>query len=579
MKYLLALLLLFPSLCLSAESLQVKVLGVKGELKDNVLFYLDIEKQKKSDELSVRWIKRLYEKGPEQIRAALQPFGYYNPVIGSSLNKVEDKWVAQYQIEPGAYVRVESVDISWEGSGADNPDLMQEELDVYPLAVGDQLYDDKHESGKEQLLDKAFSKGYAKAKIKFSQIEVDPDSNTADITIVADTGPLYYFGEVHFKQDFLNPELLQHYNTIETGEPYSYTALLEFQQNLIASNYAREVTIDPLFASAQDNRVPLDVIMKPVAPHKLAFGLGYETDIGVRGTMRWTDRLINRYGHQSEVYLKLAQKERILSGEYFIPVLNPLTDRWVNSVRYEYEETPSTVSDKYLLETAIVRRNLDDTLFYKLFVNYAHESFKIGVDPSTETKLLTLGGTMRFSRIDEDLYPQHGYFAFADLRGASDALISDISFLRLNTKGRYLFGFGENGRLEFRGEIGAAWVNDFEQYPNSLRYFAGGDSSVRGYEYQSLGPENSDGIVVGGKNLLVGSVEYDHRVAEKWVVAGFVDAGNAYNEKLDKLYVGAGVGFRWLAPFGALRIDFAWPVSESPEASDVRLHLGFGATL
>lgn len=578
MKYLLALLLFLPSLCFSAESLEIKVLGVKGELKDNVLFHLDIVKQKDSDELSPRWIKRLYAKGPEQIREALQPFGYYNPVIGSSLDKVDDKWIAKYQIEAGVYVRVKSVDITWEGSGADNPGLKRG-LDVYPLAIGDQLYHDKHESGKEQLLDTAFSKGYAKAKIKYSQIEVDPDSHTADITIVVDTGPLYYFGKVHFKQDFLDPDLLQHYNTIKTGGIYSYDALLEFQQNLIASNYAREVTIDPLFASAQDNKVPLDVIMKPVVPHKLAFGLGYETDIGARGSVRWTDRLINSYGHHSEVYLKLAQKERLLSGEYFIPVLNPLTDRWLNAVRYEYEETPSTVSDKFLLETAIVRRNLDDTLFYKLFVDYSWESFKIGKDPTTETKLLTLGGTMRFSRIDEDLFPQHGYFAFADLRGAADALMSDISFLRLHTKGRYLFGFGENGRLDFRGELGAAWVNDFEQYPNSLRYFAGGDSSVRGYEYQSLGPENSDGIVVGGKNLLVGSVEYDHRVAEKWVLAGFVDAGNAYNEKLDKLYVGAGVGFRWLAPFGALRIDFAWPVSESPEASDMRIHLGFGATL
>lgn len=578
MKYLLALLLFLPSLGFSAESLKIKVLGVKGELKDNVLFHLDIVKQKDSDELSARWIKRLYGKGPEQIRAALQPFGYYNPVIDSSLNKVEDKWVAKFQIAAGAYVRVKSVDISWEGPGADNPDLTRG-LDVYPLTIGDQLYHDKHEAGKEQLLDKAFNNGYAKAKIKHSQIEVDPDNNTAEITIVVDTGPIYYFGKVHFKQDFLDPDLLQHYNTIKTGSIYSYDALLELQQNLIASNYAREVTIDPGFASAQDNKVPLDVIMKPVAPYKLAFGLGYETDIGARGSVRWTDRLINSYGHHSAVYLKLAQKESTVSGEYFIPVLNPLTDRWVNSVRYDYEETPSTVSDTFLLETAVVRRNLDNTLFYKLFVDYSFESFKIGLDPTTETSLLTLGGTMRFSRLDEDLYPQHGYFAFADLRGASDALMSDISFLRLHTKGRYLFGFGENGRLDIRGEIGATWVNDFEQYPNSLRFFAGGDSSVRGYEYQSLGPENSDGIVVGGKNLLVGSVEYDHRVAEKWVVAGFVDAGNAFNEKPDDLYIGAGVGFRWLAPFGALRIDFAWPVSESPQASDMRIHLGFGATL
>ena len=408
---------------------------------------------------------------------------------------------------------------------------------------------------------------------------MDLESNTAEVNIVVDTGALYYFGKVSFNQDFLDPDLLEHYNTIEKGEPYSHNALLEFQQNLIASNYAREVTLEPRFAQARDSKVPLDVTMRPIAPHKLSFGLGYETDVGPRGSMRWTDRLINSSGHHSEVYMKLATKERLVSGQYYIPVRDPLTDRWVNSVNYEYEDTPTTVSDTFSVETAVVRQNLDDTRFYKLFLNYAWESFTISGEPEQRTLLFTVGGTTRFSRIDEDMFPQFGYLAFADLRGASDAVLSDTSFVRLHLKGRYIFGFGDNGRLDIRGEAGTTWVDDFNKYPSSLRFFAGGDSSVRGYKYQSLGPENEDGVVVGGKHLLVGSVEYDHRVAEKWVLAGFVDAGDAYNSKPDSLFVGAGFGFRWLAPFGALRMDFAWPVSENPDASDLRIHLGFGATL
>jgi translocation and assembly module TamA len=128
-------------------------------------------------------------------------------------------------------------------------------------------------------------------------------------------------------------------------------------------------------------------------------------------------------------------------------------------------------------------------------------------------------------------------------------------------------------------EVGAAWVENFTLYPASLRYFAGGDNSVRGYTYQSLGPVDEKGVVEGGKQVITTSFEYDHRVAESWVLAGFVDAGNAYNDEMDKVYVGAGAGFRWLAPFGSLRIDLAWPVSESPGLDDVKLHIGFGATL
>ena len=578
MQRLVLTLVLLPTLGFAGVPLEIKVQGVEGALKDNVLLHLDIVKQKDAEELSERWIKSLHEKAPEQIREALQPFGYYNPVVGSRLNEVEGKWIAAYQVDAGSQVLVENVDLGWEGPGADHPEL-QQALDEYPLEQGDPLVHELHESGKNTLLDEAFSVGYAKARITNSQVLVDPKKNSADIHMVLDSGPLYYFGEVRFKQDFLDPDLLEHYDTIERGAPYSHGALLEFQQNIIASNYAREVTIDPGFASAEEDKVPLDVIMKPVAPHKLAFGVGYETDIGPRGSVRWTDRLINRYGHHSEVYLKLAPKESLLSAQYFIPVRNPLTDRWVNAAYYEYEETPSTVSDTFLVETAFVRRNLDDTRFYKLFLDYSWESFTIGNDPSVETLLLIPGATIRFSEIDDGMYPVNGYFASADLRGAAESVLSDISFTRLYLKGRFLWGLGENGRLDVRGEIGTTWVSDFSKYPNSLRFFAGGDNSVRGYKYQSLGPENDDGDVVGGKHLLVGSVEYDHRVAEKWVIAGFIDAGDAYNEKPDSLYVGAGVGFRWLAPFGALRMDFAWPVSEHPGASDMRIHLGFGATL
>jgi len=145
--------------------------------------------------------------------------------------------------------------------------------------------------------------------------------------------------------------------------------------------------------------------------------------------------------------------------------------------------------------------------------------------------------------------------------------------------GEYMFGFGDDNRIQTRAEIGTTWVDDFDLYPTSLRFFAGGDSSVRGYTYESLGPLNDDGVVVGGKHVFTSSFEYNRRVTESWVLAGFVDAGNAYDDELDHLYVGTGFGFRWLAPFGSLRVDMAWPISENPEMSDYHIHVGFGATL
>ncbi|MEA3466706.1 MAG: autotransporter assembly complex family protein [Thermodesulfobacteriota bacterium] len=572
------LLFLLTSPAMARIPLEVKVTGLNDTLKKNVLHFLDIEKMKKDEELTTRWIKRLHEQAPQEIREALQPYGYYLPDIQSQLTETKKGWLASYKIHKGKPVNITKRDVQWSGEGADNP-IFQQSIQDYHQKAGNTLNHSEYESAKNKFMNLALSTGYPKARFTENTWLVDLEKNNAELTLHMDTGPLYYFGDVRFRQNFLDPELLQHYVTIKKGAPYSHESLLGFQQNLLTSNYAQEVTVDPLFDEAVNQQLPLDVLIKPIAPHKFMFGLGYETDVGVRGSARWSNRLINRHGHHSDVYLKLSQEEGILRGEYSIPVLQPLTDRWVSSAEYEYEVTPSTQSSTFELETAFVRRNLADTLFYKGFILASTEKFSIEGSPKTTTGLLTIGGTARFSKIEKNMFPQKGRYLFADLRGAAKALLSDTSYTRIHLKGRYLRGLGKNGRIDTRLEIGAAWVNDFDIYPASLRFFAGGDNSIRGYEYESLGPENTTGDVVGGKNIMTCSFEYDHRVKKSWVVAGFIDAGNAYNDNLDKTYVGAGTGFRWLAPFGSLRVDIAWPVSEQPELDDWRVHIGFGATL
>ncbi|MEN8199204.1 MAG: autotransporter assembly complex family protein [Thermodesulfobacteriota bacterium] len=612
-----------PFSALAEISLHVTVIGLEDPMKANVLSFLKIEKMKSDEHFTERWMKGLHEEATEDIRTALQPYGYYLPEIQTELSQepqepgevappeakgllrgaikgvlktttdavkgtlavpqqgtseTAEEWWATYTIDPGPLVKISKRDIQWSGEGADNP-AFQKSIDTYLEEAGDTLVHSEYEAAKSEFLKQALSIGFPKANITTSEVLVDLEANTAEITIHLDTGPLYFFGDVRFVQDFLNPGLLEKYVTIEKGAPYSHEELLRFQQNLLASNYAQEVTITPLFDETVDQMLPLEVVLNPIAQHKFSFGLGYETDIGVRGSMRWENRRANRRGHHSDVYIKASQKEGRFIAQYNIPVLRPRTDRWTSAASYQYEETPTTASSTFDMETAFVRRNLDDTRFYKGFILASSETFTIDHGAKETTRLLSFGGTTHSSVMDEDLFPQFGHYLFGDLRGASEALLSNTSYARLHLKGRYLFGLGEDGRLDTHMELGTAWIDDFSIYPVSQRFFAGGDQSVRGYTFESLGPKNDNGVVVGGKHMFTCSLEYDHRLAESWVAAGFADAGNAYDEKFSKLYVGAGFGFRWLAPFGSLRVNVAWPVSEAPALDDFKIHIGFGATL
>ncbi|MBN4046032.1 hypothetical protein JYT94_00985, partial [bacterium AH-315-P11] len=320
---------------LAAVPLTVQLRGLEDPYRKNVLLFLEINKMKEDKDLTERWIKRLHKQAPDEIREALQPYGYYIPKIQTDLVELEGKWLATYTVDIGTPVTINDRNIQWSGEGSDQP-VFQRSIENYHKNAGNILIHADYETAKNTFMNMALSNGYPRAKFIKSEWLIDIEKNSADLTLHMDTGPLYYFGDITFKQDFLDPDLLEKYITLEKGTPYSHDALLEFQQNLIASNYAKEVTITPLFKETVDQQLPLHVIMRAISPHKFIFGIGYDSDTGIRGSARWDNRLLNRHGHHSEVLMKLAQKEGVLRAQYNIPVIKPLTDRWVSTTSYEY---------------------------------------------------------------------------------------------------------------------------------------------------------------------------------------------------------------------------------------------------
>ena len=155
--------------------------------------------------------------------------------------------------------------------------------------------------------------------------------------------------------------------------------------------------------------------------------------------------------------------------------------------------------------------------------------------------------------------------------------ISDTNFSQAQGGIKAISSLNRHNRIIARGRLGSIWTQEFEQLPSSVRFFAGGSQSVRGYSYQSLGPVNSDGKVVGGKLLMIGSIEYEHSFSDQWGGALFYDAGNAMDNIVEKLERGAGFGFRWKSPVGPVRIDFARAMSQ--EGRPWRIHINIGPDL
>jgi translocation and assembly module TamA len=211
-----------------------------------------------------------------------------------------------------------------------------------------------------------------------------------------------------------------------------------------------------------------------------------------------------------------------------------------------------------------------------LSLKWQHEEYRLGDDEGISTLLLP-GVGYSYLKSDNRLDPNRGYRVQFEVAGAQEGLGSDASLVHGEVSLRGLITLAERHRFLGRVQVGGTVTDDYASVPPSLRFFAGGDQSVRGYDYQSLSPTNSQGDRIGGRYMLAVSGEYQFSLTPTWRLATFADHGNAFNSlEIPSLKSGVGVGIRWVSPVGPLRLDLAHPLDGT---SGLRLHFSMGPEL
>jgi translocation and assembly module TamA len=558
-----------------AISLSVEVLGIKGAEKNNVLAHLKIEKDKNRTDLTPLRIRRLHAQAPQEIRQALQPYGYYKPLIQAQLIKQEVEWIARYTIEPGSPVTIASLDISVTEPARDEKSL-QEYLNKIPIKIGDRLEHERYEEIKKTLLRFAIKNGYLDARYSQSNINIELKKNIAHIILELQAGPKYRFGKVIFHQDVYDEDFLLRYIKFQPGDTYDPAALLKLQSELSNSGLFERIDIEPRRDLTTNDEVPIYITLKESKPRKWKFGLGYGTDTGIRGNVRHSRR-IGRRGHVLGFDLLASENIQSLLGTYIIPLEDPTTEEMAYTARVSNEKTDSR--DSKIASLSGSYTTMQNAWRRVMSLNYEYEDYSVA-DQSGETLFLYPIVSWTRTRSDNRINPTHGQRYYLQLIGASDAVLSDATFLQGRANAKWVINLGSNNRFLGRTELGATMVENILDLPASKRFYAGGDNSIRGYSFEQLGPLNSQGEVEGGKYLLVASAEIDHRLNEAWSVAAFYDAGNAmndFNNLSDQIAEGAGFGIRWHSPVGAIRVDFAWALTEPYKG--FRLHLIIGPDL
>ena len=558
-----------------AQQVEVNVEGDYPQLQDNAEAFLgEVEGR------SAGSLRRYASTAEAQVEEALRALGYYSPMIQWEVVEQpgDDEIPARLvlTVQPGEPIRVRSRQVSIEGPASRDSDFVGT-LPEKP-SEGDVLNHGQYSTLRQTIQNRATRLGYFDGEFTTRRLEVNPEQHTADISLVFRSGVRYRLGEVSFKEGHgFEEQLLEQFVRFEPGEIYHADKVARLSGDLSNSGYFSGVDIDASPGKAEDGVIPVSVDLTTRPPRSVAAGVGFSTDVGPRFSGNWREHWINPMGHRRGAQTELSAPRQNVGAWYELPLDPPMTDSIRLSAGYQREDIEDVESELLTLGQQW-KHQLDNGWLQVASIRWEGERFRIGDDDPEQSSLLLPGLGYSKLQADSPLDPSRGYRIQFDVTGSHRAVISDVDILHANVLVKGLYTLADNHRFLSRFQFGGVATNRFSDVPPSLRFFAGGDQTVRGYGYETLSPRNSEDVAIGGRYLMVGSVEYQYEFAENWRVAAFVDEGNAMDDLSDPLATGVGLGIRWISPVGPLRLDVAKGLD--PEfGGEWRIHFSMGPEL
>ncbi|HEX8777209.1 MAG TPA: BamA/TamA family outer membrane protein [Rhodanobacter sp.] len=585
----LALLVLLPMLLfasLARAGVQLVVRGVDEPLQQAVTASVELS-QYAHREVSEAQIRRLVAQAPAQAKAALEPYGYYEADVAAQLQPAGRDWKVTLDVRTGEPVKVATVDVQLDAAALALPPVRRARSAIERMR-GKRLDDATYDAARDALSAALTASGFLDAKLVTHRVEVNTAQRSAAIRLAWQAGPRYRYGTVHFEGSQFRQGFLDRYLPFKSGDYFDQDQLLQLQQALNGADYFAVVNVLPQIDEKADGKVDINVELAPAKRTIYTGGpfIGTDTGFGVRAGVerRW----VNRRGHKWKNELVLAQRLKTLSTLYSIPM--PGNDQRSFNVGANFRDANTSTSQSRTLELVGNETRLWHGWTRTVGLHALSGTFTVGKrgdepdsTPGIEhgrSTLLFAEASLSRKQADNFNFVHDGWSLNVAARSTAGDLLSSASFSQLTADAKWIHAFGakRRNRLILRGSAGKIWTDDFAALPPQLRFFAGGDRSVRGYGYQSIGPENSYGRVLGGTNLLVASAEVEHYVTRNWGIATFIDAGNAFDGTDYRPKLGTGIGVRWRSPVGMIRVDLGTPIHDS-QRHGVVLHLVIGPDL
>jgi translocation and assembly module TamA len=604
----LAVVLLTTSLDCGAADLSYEASGVSDPLLANVLIHLRVFSITRQSERSTSDYDDLLDDAIAKTKMGLRPYGYYQPTVtGQVVQKAKDEIVVRLMIRAGAPVLVDEVNIQVRGEGAERS-LLTSWRNSWPLTTGQVLDQTIWDEQKQNILAELKRIGYFAAAHIEHRLELDLETNRANLTLTLDTGKRFLFGNIEYGEHVLNPGIVEYIPRFQTGDPFSATLLDKFRIDLWKSGYFTEVIVEEIPRENQDPPVvDLRLRLETATRNTYQGSIGYGTDTKARLQAQWSRHPMSRNGDRLDLGVGWQEfdDEYSLRGSYRLPQKNRARQFWTGDLTIRHEnldldvqssidEEPVRIAEGAIDETHLrvgrmkVRnfKSGEQQAFETLFVQALNASDELlpVIDLPAPQALANnfavrplVGGTDKSVSVgfDYDLvaingkaWATDGHRERAWVFASGTFLGSDRNFLQIFASTRRSYLKGDRWKFIVRAEAGYsdAEVSEYEididgnplplsvtELPNFYRFRAGGSNSVRGYGFEEL-----DNNRIGSNHIITASAEVEMKFLKTWSVALFFDIGNAFNDwSRPELKRGAGMGLRWYSIAGPIRVDVA----------------------
>jgi translocation and assembly module TamA len=517
-------------------------------------------------------LRRLADEAVAEATEAAAAQGYFSARVSYQLDRDSTPWRILLQVDPGERTHVSAAELAFAGPAASDPEaqkLIAEVRREWLLRPGMAFTQAAWDEAKRDAVRRLSSWRYAAARVAASRANVDPETRSARLELTLESGPPFRVGAVEVRGNKRYPDrLIENPNPTRPGETYDREALALYVQRLMQTGYFASARVDLTPDASRADAAPLRVTVIEGSSQQIETGISFNTDAGLRLELNhrnvdvmdsaWRSRNLFRFdGETQEIRLDLdtppqpggTWRNHFVSAKH-TTVQNEENTIFSGGLSYNWPGAAGSPSSVLAVATFEEQRLPDTAPDHRYAVFFG---FRYG-----------------FRHTDDLVLPRRGYFGNVTAGGAPSMLATQ-QFARFTGAGTLLFALGRDNDLLLRGEGGIVVAPSRDGIPSPYLFRTGGDQTVRGYAFESLGVQRGT-AVTGGRYLLIGSAEVTHWFSDTWGLAAFVDAGNAWDSDHYDPVLGTGVGGRFRTPIGPVRVDVAY----GEETKAWRLHFSVG---